>query len=365
MLKHSTNTRVTKHYKMYKASKKWLFAGIIGLTIAGSAQGLANAISVPILPQGISASADDDGSRPYWFAQNTDYFKHYNETPDKSSVPKSTQETWGPVKTGNELDRIQKETSFTYEGLTYNKEKNTFTMKFTFNSPTLTTSGAGRTTSFDLAFSKSMSEKTSNVMFTDANHNTQQLTAKNNVFNSSYPAGTVVGGTSTLTVDIQPVKIVQDDQVTGMFSSDTQTINNHAIYGSARTLGFPQFGNAFNNALIDQLKKNTNENIDNKQHLTPDQKKDFHDKVNGEDTNKDFVNDLNGINNDANNADNVAAKAGQAKDAAKAAIDNAANNAKKKIDGLDIPQTDKDKAKSKVDADAKNAKDDIARMSIS
>ncbi|MBS9334827.1 DUF1542 domain-containing protein [Fructobacillus sp. M1-13] len=360
MLKNQNQVQAKEHVKMYEAGKKWLFAGIIGLTIGAGAQGVATGLALPHYPAAMKVSADDV-SLPYWFGQSTDYFKHYKETPETSTVPESEQDGWLGKATGKEVDRVKSETTFTFDGLTYNSETKKFTMSLTFTSPQITTSGAGRVSYFDLAFSNSMSKKTSNTVLTAVNHNntTTPLSSVNGVYSNSFVAGGAVGGVSKLTIDIDPVKITNSDQISGMYSSDTNTINNHVIFSSVRTLGYNDFGKLFNEQLLDQMKKNSNANIDDKKNLTNGQKTDFHNEVNNTGTDSDFVNGLNGIDNNVNNADDAAGKANAAKDGAKADVDRAAQTADNTIDGLNIPQTDKDNAKKQVEADRKAADSNI------
>ncbi|MBS9335844.1 DUF1542 domain-containing protein [Fructobacillus papyrifericola] len=346
------NGTLKEHFKMYKAGKVWLFAAVIGLTLGAGAQSVSGLMTLPGFPTAIKASADD-GTRPYWFGQNVDYFKHYNETPDKTTVPESTQDAWQAGKTANEIASLKSDSQFTYDSLTYDQSTGKFTMSLTFKVPTLATNGASRSSYFDLAFSQSLTSKIkSTPSFTAASGSHADLNFTNNVYSNSFNAGSTVGGTSKMSLVIDPVKITSSDQITGMFSSDTGTTGYHPIFSVVRTLGYNDFGNAFNTQLLNQLKINSNGKIDNLNHLNDDQKNDFHNQINNENTNNDFVNDLDNIDKKAADADSNAAGLVTAKTAAKAAVDQAATNAKAKIDGMSgLTDDQKKAAKAKIDAD--------------
>ncbi|USS92204.1 DUF1542 domain-containing protein [Fructobacillus americanaquae] len=278
---------------MYKAGKQWLVAGLATFALIGTAQIVSNN-TVLDFGQSITAHAADTSSN-YWFGQNTEYYKRYAETPNQSSVPKSSQMTWGYAST--EIPRLANESNFQFSGLSYDQSTGKYTLTATLNVPLLTTGGSGRTSYFDMGFSNSLAAKTGNPNLLAANGSNTTLIAQNGVYSNQFSAGGNVGGTSTLTVQIDPVKVEPDDQITAMFSSDTGTTGYHAIFSVVRTLGYADFGEKFNNTLITQMKQNST-NAVNQSALSDKQKKAEQSAIDNVTVNDDFVNKLQTIDKD-------------------------------------------------------------------
>ncbi|MCK8616891.1 KxYKxGKxW signal peptide domain-containing protein [Fructobacillus sp. M158] len=291
---------------MYKSGKVWLFAAVIGLTLGAGVQSAAGLMTLPGFPTAIKASADDSTSSPFWFGQNQTYFQHYSALtlPTSNSIPESVQSTWANA---SEINQEKTQNTFTYKSLTYDSTTKKFTMTLEYDSPEL--SGSGRSSYFDLAFSQSMASKTSDVHLLTSNIKgaapDTTLEAKNGVFSNGFNAGDQLGGKYTLKMTIDPVKILSSDEMTGMYSSDTNITGHHPIFQAARTVGYNDFGPQFNDALLAQLKINSKGTISSLDNLTPDQKSGYNNQIDGENTNKDFVNDLNKITNDATDADKM------------------------------------------------------------
>ncbi|CAK1227838.1 Chromosome segregation ATPase Smc (Smc) [Fructobacillus evanidus] len=278
---------------MYKSGKQWLVAGMATFALVGAAQVVTGHAPIDF-GQNITAHAADSTTN-YWMGQNTEYYKRYSELPQNSSVPESTQAKWGYAS--GEIVNMRNNTKFVFDGLTYDKASNKYILKAELRVPQLTTGGAGRTSYFDMGFSDSLSAKTSNPHLSAANGNQSDLSPINGVYHNDFNAGGTVGGTSTITVAIDPVKVLPTDQITAMYSSDTGTTGYHAIFSVVRTLGYDDFGAAFNNTLIAQMKQNSTDAINNSK-LSDKQKTAEQAKVNAVTTDDDFVNKLQAIDKD-------------------------------------------------------------------
>ncbi|MBS9334828.1 DUF1542 domain-containing protein [Fructobacillus sp. M1-13] len=373
-MKTKQNNDQIQHIKMYKAGRQWLFAGVIGLTVAAGVENLNKNWHLQALPMSMTASANDDaddGSRPYWFDQNTTYFQKYDplNIAQNNSIDEAAQAKFN--KAGDitgEITKIKNDVTFKYDGLTYNQADGSFTVKLTYTAPEL--SGSGRNSYFDLAFTSSLNKKSrsTDVYFTrsnqpDRNKGKTTLALKNHVYSNALNAGSDIGGQYELDINFDPIKMTKNDRITAMYSSTTDTVGYHPIFESPRTIGFDDFGQQYNDALLKQLKDNSNDNIDGKKNLSDSQKTNFHKQVNGLNTDNDFVNDLNNIDNNVNQADDDAKNAGAAKTAAEKAISVEAENKKQAIAGLsNMSDTDKQKAEDQVGNDASDAIKNIDKM---
>ncbi|GAP03528.1 DUF1542 domain-containing protein [Fructobacillus tropaeoli] len=191
---------------------------------------------------------------------------------------------------------MQQQTNLQFTSLNYNSQTGLYTLTISMNVPTLTTSGAGRTSYLDLGFSNSLAAKTTGTpSLMAANNLPGTLTpGDNGVYSNQFNAGTYVGGTSTISIQINPVKIQQDDEISVMYSSDTRTTGYHAIFSTVRTMGYNDFGLKFNQALIKQMQQNSTNAITNSK-LSDKQKAAEQAKVTAVTTDDDFVNKLQDI----------------------------------------------------------------------
>ncbi|MCK8627983.1 KxYKxGKxW signal peptide domain-containing protein [Fructobacillus cardui] len=278
------------HFKMYKSGKQWLVAGMATFALVGATQVITGHAPIDF-GQNITAHAADS-TTTYWMGQNTEYYKRYTELPDNSSVPKSRQMKWGYAS--DEIPKLASQSSFKYTSLTYDKGTGKYTLTAVLDVPMLATNGSGRTSYFDMGFSNSLASKTGNPILTAANGSVTTLQPTDGVYQNQFNAGGNVGGKSVITVQINPVKIQQDDKITAMFSSDTGTTGYHAIFSVVRTMGYADFGLPFNQALLTQMKQNSTNAITNSK-LSDKQKAAEQAKVNAVTTDDDFVNKLQGI----------------------------------------------------------------------
>ncbi|WP_288846244.1 DUF1542 domain-containing protein [uncultured Fructobacillus sp.] len=278
------------HFKMYKSGKQWLVAGMATFALVGATQVITGHAPIDF-GQNITAHAADS-TTTYWMGQNTEYYKRYTELPDNSSVPKSRQMKWGYAS--DEIPKLASQSSFKYTSLTYDKGTGKYTLTAVLDVPMLATNGSGRTSYFDMGFSNSLASKTGNPILTAANGSVTTLQPTDGVYQNQFNAGGNVGGKSVITVQINPVKIQQDDKITAMFSSDTGTTGYHAIFSVVRTMGYADFGLPFNQALLTQMKQNSMNAINNSK-LSDKQKAAEQAKVNAVTTDDDFVNKLQGI----------------------------------------------------------------------
>ncbi|MCK8638921.1 DUF1542 domain-containing protein [Fructobacillus fructosus] len=291
------NTRVDKfqkrtHYKMYKAGKRWLVAGMATFALASAGQIVTGHAPINFGQDIIVHAADS--STNYWFGQNADYYKRYTELPGQTSIPQSLQQKWGYA--GAEIPKLQEQTNLKFDSLSYDTTTGLYTLTIKMNVPVLATNGAGRTSYLDLGFSDSLSAKTAGIpSLIAANGNPGTLAANGNgVFSNNFSAGSYVGGTSTVSIQINPVKIQKNDEISVMYSSDTGTTGYHAIFSTVRTMGYNEFGLQFNQTLLKQMKTNSTNNISSSK-LSTKQKVAEQAKVDSVTTDDDFVNKLQDI----------------------------------------------------------------------
>ncbi|CAK1238855.1 Uncharacterized membrane protein YhgE [Fructobacillus tropaeoli] len=283
---------------MYKSGKQWLVAGMATFALVGATQVITGHALIDF-GQNITAHAADSSTN-YWMGQNTDYFKRYADLPNASTVPLSTQQTWGYAK--GEIATLQNPstgTTFKFDSLKYDSSTGLYTLTVKLNVPVLTTGGSGRTSYLDFGLSDSLAAKTTGTpTLIAANGNPGTLNHNpDGTYSNSFSAGGYVGGTSTISIQINPVKIQQSDEISAMYSSDTPTTGYHAIFSSVRTMGYNDFGLQFNQALLTQMKQNSTDAINNSK-LSTKQKAAEQAKVNAVTTDDDFVNKLQAIDKD-------------------------------------------------------------------
>ncbi|USS92177.1 DUF1542 domain-containing protein [Fructobacillus americanaquae] len=277
---------------MYKAGKKWLVAGVVTFALASAGQIIMGHAPIDFGQDTTAYAADS--STNYWFGQNTDYYKRYTELPGQTQIPQSVQQTWGYART--EIPLLQAQTNLKFDSLNYDATTGLYRLTIKMNVPQLTQSGAGRTSYLDLGFSDSLSAKTSGIpSLIAANGNPGTLVANGNgIYSNNFSAGGYVGGTSTISIQLNPVKIQKNDEISVMYSSDTGTTGYHPIFSTVRTMGYNEFGLQFNQTLLKQMKTNSTNTINNSK-LSTKQKAAEQAKVNSVTTDEDFVNKLQDI----------------------------------------------------------------------
>ncbi|MDF7637160.1 DUF1542 domain-containing protein [Leuconostocaceae bacterium ESL0958] len=276
---------------------------------------------------------------PSWAGQNGVVFKRYAAAAPTANDDRATQLKWnygweipyleGQTPAGRpDIQTIGGAPRAVFKDLTYNYYTGKYHLTVQLIVPTID-SGSGRQSYFDMAFSPSMAGKTSRPQLTTPKGEKATLTENGATYTTSFtPDNNLIGGVTTLDVDLDPVKITAGDYVTMMFSSDTNTLGWRPIFSLYRTLGYADFGVSFNTKLLTQLRPRILAGLQNTQYLkNSGQNQAYADAINKLTINDDFVNDLDNLKNQISSEDKLY-------QSEKDKVDNFKNSAKGQLDAL-------------------------------
>ncbi|WP_248706827.1 KxYKxGKxW signal peptide domain-containing protein, partial [Convivina praedatoris] len=214
----------------------------------------------------------------------------------------------------NTGDLLAKEIELTYEGVQYNSQTGKYDVTFNYGTPVVQNNGVKRYMVFKFELSDSIAQKTSNIVanFEKTDHT---LEKNGNTYSIQFPVKSQVGGSTTVTVSLDPVRLTQGDWISGYMESNTTYGGGgtHAVrpaFSAVRNLTYNTatktgevFGVSLNKDLLNKIQTNAYPQIDNLINLEKSDKDDFNKQIKAVNINQDFSAVIKGIVQHAQDTD--------------------------------------------------------------